>query len=110
MLRETTFKQNSATQGGAVFVMGGAPVLTQLQVEANSASERGGGLYFQYSRTTLTDSLVQGNQVTGATADDGGGGIYLNSDHSTLAQVRLVQNATTASGNHSGRRSVRASS
>ena len=83
---------NSAAYGGGIYVDGGTPVLTGLDVNANSATQEGGGLYLQGGRPIVAASLVLRNQ-----AGDRGGGLFLSNSAARIAGTAIYSN-TAADG------------
>jgi hypothetical protein len=57
--------------GGAVVIVGGAPVLENCIISGNSSSYRGGGIYASRSSFTMRNCVVRGN------ASEKGGGLYM---------------------------------
>ena len=76
--------------GGAVHVVGHAPVLRRNVIEGNAAAHEGGGLYLHQSRAVLEDNQIRGNR-----SEDDGGGLRIFE-----SEPYLVRNLVT--GNQAG--------
>jgi hypothetical protein len=63
---------NSATDGGAIQIDGGALTASNLVLGYNNASGDGGGILAQNAHTTLTNLTIGGNSAAN------GGGLYLS--------------------------------
>jgi predicted outer membrane repeat protein len=63
-----TFENHAARHGGAFYVDGTTLTTDGAQILSNSATNRGGGVYFN---GTLTGSYIHGSCLTGNTASDG---------------------------------------
>lgn len=70
LLTNCSFRQNSATSGGGIYVYNGSPLITNNVFWGNSATN-GGGLYFEYNASTggfggplLVNCTFQGNAAT----------------------------------------------
>jgi hypothetical protein len=76
----SSFKQNEARAGGALWKEGGAAQIRYTMFEDNRARYYGGAIYNQYSRISLSESRVEGNFVAldpvDPVFDGAGGGIY----------------------------------
>ncbi len=78
-VRANQFRSNLARDGGAVYIVGGSPLLQSNQFYANQAlgtsgqsnSGRGGGLFVETSRASLNRNRLEGNRA------DLGGAIYI---------------------------------
>jgi len=75
----STFLQNMAAQGGAIFAQGGLIRIFNSTFSSNNATE-GGGLYYTEGDVQITNSTIAENL---ATSDTSGGGIDLSGSLST---------------------------
>lgn len=88
------FLGNSAVNGGAQYLNATSATLTGCDFVANTASGEGGALHLRNSGTvTVRSSDFLDNQATGS-----GGALFKREGTLVLERVRLVSNATSASG------------
>ncbi len=86
-------RSNTAiTTGGGVHVAAGHATLGDVQILDNAA-ENGGGLFSNGGYVTVTQSLVAGNQATGA-----GGGVCALAGFVTLTGTQVLGNAAGSEG------------
>jgi len=81
-------QNNSASYGGGVYIEGGTPILTGLDVNANSATYEGGGFYLYSGQPIIAGGLVMGNQ-----AGNKGGGFFLGNSPARIAATYVYSNA-----------------
>jgi CSLREA domain-containing protein len=72
--------------GGAIFQSSGSMLLSQSQVEDNTAQNLGGGVYVGGGTLSIQGSLLSGNSATT------GGGLYIYSQSSTITSTIISQN------------------
>lgn len=83
---------NSASwNGGGLYVRYGSVTLTGTQIISNSAI-RGGGLYVYEGRATLTGTHLVSNSA------DKGGGLFVASGGAVLTETRILSNSATSTG------------
>ena len=71
-----------------------SPILTNVSIADNSASDKGGGIYcISSSNPTLTDVSITGNN-----AINEGGGIYCDGSSATLDSVTITNNSAPGNG------------
>lgn len=96
-INNAKFINNSARVGGGMFVTSeGAPELSTIIFQDNSATERGGGIYlYTNSEATINNVVFNGNS-----AGISGGGVYSNASNSTFIYCNFTSNyaATGCSG------------
>ena len=85
-------QNNSASYGGGIYIEGGTPILTGLDVNANSATYEGGGFYLYSGQPIIAGGLVMGNQ-----AGNKGGGFFLGNSPARIAGTYVYSN-TAADG------------
>lgn len=78
--------ENSSNTGGGLFNNNGDPLLTNMIIENNTATDNGGGIYSTSSKLTISKSLIANN-----TAGSSGGGLYSNSE-GKLDDVNILYN------------------
>ncbi len=83
---------NQATYGGGVYVEGGAPILTAVDIRNNTASSDGGGVYAVNSKPTIAAALVWENE-----AGQRGGGLFLKESAARILGTAIYSN-TAAEG------------
>jgi hypothetical protein len=113
----TTFKNNSATNGGAIYEVASAsdPTAAEMDLEyvtfASNTAANGGAVYANFSSSQGQDtikiigSLFNGNNPVGAPPPQYGGGLYVNSATSgsgssavTLTNDTFYQNSADSGG------------
>ncbi len=83
-----TIYSNTAGQfGGGMFLVYGAPLLSQNIITGNIADYYGGGLFLDWSSATLNDNVIAGNE-----GRQRGGGLYLASGAPTLGGNTISDN------------------
>ena len=108
-ISNSTFTSNTASAGllgfrGAISGVGGTMMLLNDQINNNTASQVGGGVYASTSETlTVTNCTITGNQVTnenhGAQGGGGiGGGVSTVTISGTTIAGNSVSGATAGSG------------
>ena len=101
-ITDSTIDANSADEkGGGIFTQGSVEIL-RTTVSGNSTSSNngyGGGIYVGDGSLAVTESTISGNSTAGAAAD--GGGIFSNTNL-TGSSTTIIQ--STISGNTSGGR------
>ncbi len=80
-------QNNSASYGGGIYVEGGTPILTGLDVNANTATSDGGGFYLNSGQAIVAGGLVMGNQ-----ARNRGGGFFLGNSPARIAGTYVYSN------------------
>ncbi|MCB9675637.1 MAG: putative metal-binding motif-containing protein [Alphaproteobacteria bacterium] len=86
---------NTATNGGGVFVASGALHLISSTFDNNAATGNGGGLYLGGSNGRIDDAVFTLNQ---APSGDGGGVYLTGAGHDFLTNLRLVENSAADGG------------
>jgi len=79
--------------GGAIYIRGGSPVLSQNQIYSNTATWYGGGLYLLYTNATLSENIIFDN-VSG----ERGGGVHLDNSNASLYANTFRTNRTGTEG------------
>ena len=83
-----TIYSNTAGQfGGGLFLVYGAPLLSQNVITGNIADYYGGGLFLDWSGGTFNGNIIAGNEGT-----QRGGGLYLASGSPTLSGNTISDN------------------
>jgi hypothetical protein len=96
VLTDVTISDNNASNGGGIYNSGSSPVLTGVQITKNRAS-RGGGIYnITNSSPALTNVMIAGNLAT-----IHGGGIFNDDSSPVLTNVTIAGNKAN-SGNGGG--------
>ncbi|MCH8838321.1 MAG: fibronectin type III domain-containing protein [Candidatus Marinimicrobia bacterium] len=78
--------------GGGMFVSNASPVLAQLWITSNEASNFGGGLYIPDCSPALRDVTVSGN------AGGPGGGLYIGGSSPMLTNMTVTGNGAYSGG------------
>ncbi len=79
---------NSAPNGGGVFGLGIAALVTHCRISANTATNSGGGAYCWAS--LIRDTTLEGNTAQSDQIDaQGGGGLYLRADSRVPADYKM---------------------
>lgn len=91
-LLSVNITENTATNGGGIFIIESTPNLEFVNIIGNSAVE-GGGIYLEDSGSTLLSTTITGNSAV-----TGGGGLYCNSSNPLLYDVTLSGNSTEGAG------------
>ncbi|MCB0208432.1 MAG: DUF5123 domain-containing protein [Anaerolineae bacterium] len=90
---EVVISNTSANaSGGAVYVAGGSPLLTNLSISNTTAAQNGGGIYVAVGTPTITGSRIYGGSASN------GGGIYVSGGTLNLQNNFIYSNTTTGSG------------
>jgi predicted outer membrane repeat protein len=90
-LNRVSFKANTATAGGAVYISWNArPVLTNILMTGNKASQSGGGIYIDRASPYLTNATIAGN-FAGSWA----GGIYAYGSPATSIRNTVIYGNNT---------------
>lgn len=105
IMNSSFFGLQAASDGGAIYISGGSPLLDNVTMQSDSAPN-GNGIYSANASPIIENSLFSGNTAAtyggalyltggspvveasifdGNTADQGGGAIYLDSTNATLA-------------------------
>ena len=95
------FKGNLAGNGGAIRVLGTlsnpagtVAVIRDCTFEENEASDEGGGIYIQFSNSTITNCRF----VQNSASENGGGLIYKSSSELIVSNCVFVENSTLGEG------------
>jgi len=108
LLTNVSLNNNSVTgppgNGGGLHITGGGSItITGGEVNNNTASLEGGGLWNGAGTMTINGTTIDGNVAQGAAADDGGAGIFNNAGTLNITDVLLSDNrATGLSGSGGG--------
>ncbi len=93
IVRNCTISGNTALFGGGIFCEGGAPDLSGLLIENNTALVSGGGVCFYGSDASLSHSIVRLNA-----SEDDGGGVYAYQGDTFATNVVLTGNQSADDG------------
>jgi predicted outer membrane repeat protein len=83
-----------STAGGGIYILGGSPVLTNLEIRENRA-KRGSGVDIWLGSLTLTNVTLTLNQCY---ADGAGGGLSADSSDLTMTNVAIFSNEASRGG------------
>jgi predicted outer membrane repeat protein/VCBS repeat-containing protein len=89
-VESSRFENNSAVNGGGIYLGGGSPSLDRLVLRANTATGNGGAIC-STSGFTLTNSLLSGN------VGDVGAALYVGNGYPQLSQLTVAGNRARAS-------------
>ncbi|MCB0190736.1 MAG: right-handed parallel beta-helix repeat-containing protein [Anaerolineae bacterium] len=78
--------------GGAIYVAGGSPLLTNISISNTTAAQNGGGIYVAGGTPTLTGSRIYGGNAIN------GGGIYVSGGTLNLQNNFVYSNTASGSG------------
>ncbi len=87
---KTELRSNDAADGGAIAARNGSVDLVNVFVQDNKASGNGGGLHFEDSTATLTNTTISGNYALNTSGQNRGGGIY-NDDSDTAIRSPAIR-------------------
>jgi hypothetical protein len=88
------------TDGGGIYNHNSSPVLTDVTISGNAASNKGGGMYSIDSTLVLTDVTISSNTASnGSTVGDGGG---MFNERTTLVLTNATISGNTAKNDGGG--------
>ncbi len=90
----TVYSNTAGRFGGGMFLVYGAPILTNNIITGNIAAEYGGGLFLDWSNGTLTGNTIARNKAS----QRGGGGLFLRQGLATLIENIITDNIAPAGG------------
>ena len=90
---------NTATtgDGGGVAAQWNTVKISNAEISGNTAGNIGGGVWLSNSTTTVTDSTITGNHVTGTTSN-GGGGVFAGGGTANITGTEISSNTSTTNG------------
>lgn len=84
---------NTAQNGGGLYLDGGYPLMSTLGIVNNTASDNGGGVYINGGIPSLVGGMIQNN-----ISDGNGGGIYLSNSVARVGGMNIVSNKSAFGG------------
>lgn len=84
---------NSALEGGGIYIESGMPVLSTLGIYANDASGAGGGVYIEGGYPSIIGGIVQENSAV-----EKGGGFYMKNSISRVGGMNIFSNRAACGG------------
>lgn len=95
-MENCAIKNNEAANGGGIYAVGNAALLTMKNCTiSNKPAHRGGGIYASNAKFTMENGAIDGNEV-----DDCGGGVYVTNNASFTIKGGTIgnNNATNEGG------------
>ncbi len=101
---DSTFANNSARWGGAIYVLGvhGFPATLDIDgctITDGSVTSKGAGVYSSNSETTMTNCELSGNTVSGKTSLQGGG-VYASNGTFDISYTTFSGNSCSSNYGH----------
>ncbi len=97
MVRNSSFLENAAVWGGAMYILNSTFEGNNLIIQNNSVTSQGGGIFSEGSDLKLADFLFENNS-----APNSGGGIYFNNGEMVLTNGAFIDNSTLLTGSSGG--------
>lgn len=88
-----------SAQGGGIFLESGELVMTNCNINGNSATMQGAGLYSLTGKTTAINCNITLNGTLYNHRDNYGAGIYLNDNKGTLHSIYIMDGGTISDNN-----------
>jgi hypothetical protein len=90
-LTQVSVVDNSADDGGGIYLESGSLAVEGGQVVSNTATTSGGGIYINYGKAVLDSGEIRGNTA------NSGGGVYVGESTVTLSGTEVHGNTSTGS-------------
>ena len=91
-IRQCIFTNNSAEDGGAIYLENSEAVIRECEILSNTA-DNGGGLVADFSDFSMYDCVISNNQATGS-----GGGLYIYYESGPDIYDCIISNNQSADG------------
>ena len=99
LLKDSVIKDSSSNQGGAIHIMSGT-VTVENTTFANNTAKSGGAIYHNAGSSTLTigDSTFEDNKATSAGTAGGAGAIHMNAGKLVVDNTDFNDNTAVSTG------------
>jgi hypothetical protein len=88
---------NTAVNGGGVFIGEVDPTFTDVTIDGNIATTDGGGVFINSGTNSFTDGSISSNRVTG-NAGHSGGGVFIGGGTNSFSGVAIDSNQAQNGG------------